>query len=399
MLKQFKTISLAAFLAPFCIFCSGQKNNALPFILQNESRLSAFKVAYENGDTTAKKEITALMNEADKTLTSGPYSVTFKKLKTPPSGNIHDYMSQAPYWWADSSKPDGLPYIRKDGRINPERNLSKDYSQMGQMNGDVKQLALAYYFTGNDKYVAKAIQLLRVWFLDTATRMNPNLNYGQFIPGLTDGRGIGIIETAGLTNIPDALAMMQTSKLLTAQFTNKIKDWYRQYANWLINSKNGKDELAATNNHGTYYDMQLADFALFTGNTELAKKVIMEQTFPRIDQQFTVEGAEPLELVRTKSWGYSTMNLVGWSKLAVIADHLNIDLWHKQTIDGKGIQKVLEWFQPYMLKQKAWKYEQIEPITYNNILSVYNLASSKYPGAFNNVLQFYPSLKSQNPWW
>ncbi|MEJ7826643.1 MAG: alginate lyase family protein, partial [Segetibacter sp.] len=366
---------------------NAQSNNIkLPFILQNEQKLATYKQLYKNKNKNAVREVDLLIAEANKALTSGPFSVTFQKRKLPPGGDIHDYMSQAPYWWPDSSKPDGKPYIRKDGRINPERDLSKDRGQMVYMSSNARQLALAYYFTGNEQYVKKAADLLRVWFIDTATRMNPNLNFGQYIPGINDGRGIGIIETVGLTNIPDALAMMQQSKYLTANFVTGIKQWFNQYIEWLINNKNGKEERSQINNHGTYYDMQLADFALFIGDKALAQKVIKEQTIARIDQQLTVDGAQPLELVRTKSWGYSIMNLVGWCKLAVIADKISIDLWNTTTVDGKGIRRMFEWFTPYVLKEKTWKYEQIEPFSYDNILTIYSLANSKYANAFETVL-------------
>jgi hypothetical protein len=396
-----KHLTVVFFLLFSIVEVIAQDNNSnLPFILQDETKLTNYKKLYKNKDKDAVRNIDSLIVDADKALTSGPYSVTFQKRRIPPSGDIHDYMSQAPYWWPDSSKADGKPYIRKDGQINPERNLSKDRGQMVDMSSNVKQLALAYYFTGNEQYAKKSVELLKAWFIDTATRMNPNLNYGQFIPGINDGRGIGIIETVGLTNIPDALAMMQQSKNLNASFINGIKQWFKQYANWLMTSKNGKDERSQLNNHGTYYDMQLADFALFTDDKGLAQKVIKEQTIPRIAQQFTAEGSEPLELVRTKSWGYSTMNLVGWCKLAVIADKVNIDLWHTRTPDGRGIQKVLSWFTPYMTKEKTWTYEQIEPFTYNSILSLYALASSKYKdNNFQKVLQSYPEAKQEKAWW
>jgi hypothetical protein len=204
-----KHLAVVFFLFFSIVKVIAQNNNLnLPFILQDETKLANYKQLYKNRDKDAVRNIDSLIADADKALVSGPYSVTFEKRRVPPSGDIHDYMSQAPYWWPDSSKADGKPYIRKDGRINPERDLSKDRGQMVDMSSNVKELALAYYFTGNERYAKKAVELLRVWFIDTATRMNPNLNFGQFIPGINDGRGIGIIETVGLTNIPDALAMM-----------------------------------------------------------------------------------------------------------------------------------------------------------------------------------------------
>jgi hypothetical protein len=372
-------------------FAQGKAGN-FNFILLDGQVLNTLNNNYHRGDTAAVKEIKELIRGADSLLKAGPYSVTFEKTKLAPSGNKHDYVSQAPYWWADSSKADGKPYIRKDGRRNPEIYLLHDVSQMGKMSSSVKRLALAYYFTGNQQYAEKARQLLKVWFIDDGTRMNPNLNYAQYIPGINDGRGIGIIETVGLTNVPDAIMLLQTSKAFDAAFVANVKQWYREYANWLLTSKNGRDERSQINNHGTNYDMQLADFALFTDNKVLAVKVIKEFTIPRIDQQFTTDGMQPLELVRTKSWDYCTMNLNTWCRLAVIASHLNIDLWHKQTLDGKGIKGAIQFLMPYALGQKTWIYPEIGKFDYGNMKHIVHAANGKYPDvSFKEFYNKFPA--------
>jgi hypothetical protein len=361
------------------------------FILLNQQVLQNVRKKYHEGDAVTVKQVAALLNEADSLLKVESYSVTFHKTKLAPSGNKHDYVSQAPYWWADSSKADGKPYIRKDGRRNPEIYLLHDDSQLTKMCADVNKLALAYYLSGKENYAQKAASLLKVWFIDTATRMNPNLNYAQYIPGINDGRGIGIIETRSLTKIPDAIELMQNGKHLEPALIEGIKKWYAQYADWMLNSKNGKSERIQTNNHGTNYDMQLADFAIFTGNDTLAARVINEFTIPRLDQQFTTDGLQPLELVRTRSWDYSTMNLAAWAKLAVIADKLKIDLWHNQTVDGKGIKGAITWLMPFAMQQKKWTYPEIGKFEYENFQQIVLAANDKYPDiTFTAFIQLFP---------
>ena len=222
--------------------------------MQNEGKLAALKKQYQAGDADITKAITTLLADADKALTAGPYSVTLHKTQIAPSGNPHDYVSQAPYFWADPTKPDGKPYIRKDGERNPEIYRLHDDTQLNELCQDLRKLGFAYYFTGNDVYAQKAISQLKVFFVDTITRMNPNLNYAQYIPGVNDGRGIGIIESRALTDIPDALAMMQGNKNITEKLSLGVKQWFAAYLNWLLTSKNGKDEHDSKNNHGTFYD-------------------------------------------------------------------------------------------------------------------------------------------------
>src|SRR5258706_5767962 len=214
-----------------------------------------------------------------------PVSVMDKAL-TPVSGSKHDYMSQAPYFWYDSTRPNGLPYMRKDGVRNPEINKITDHKFLSDLDNASRTLGLAWYFTGEEKYAAKATILLRTWFLDAATKMNPNLDYGQAIPGVNTGRGIGIIETVALTGIADAAGLLMNSKSWTEADHKSLQQWYSQYLNWLLTSKNGSDEHKAKNNHGTWYYAQVIDFALFTGDKTRASQLLQESK-GRLDSQLT----------------------------------------------------------------------------------------------------------------
>ena len=235
---------------------------------------AAFVVSPLFADATAARE--ALIKAADRALQTKPVSVMDKK-KLPPSGDKHDYLSQAPYWWPDPSKPDGLPYIRRDGETIPSRSTDDfDRTSIGRMIGAVSTLGAGFKETGDEKYAEHATKLLRVWFLDPATKMNPNLNYAQGIPGITEGRGIGIIDTSGLVGVVKACEWLEKSKAFTNADRKGMKDWIGSYLNWMLTSKNGKEEAAAFNNHGTYYDLQAVTFALYTGQKEIAQKIVEE---------------------------------------------------------------------------------------------------------------------------
>lgn len=321
------------------------------------ARLTELKKQFTQKNTAAISMVNQLQKEAEPFLTMKPVSVMDKGI-TPPSGSKHDYMSQAPYFWYDSSKPNGLPYMRKDGVRNPEINKIEDHKHLDELHESVYTLSLAWYFTGEEKYAQKAGVLLRYWFLDDATKMNPNQNYGQGIPGVTEGRGIGLIETRSLMNIADAVGLLQGSASWTAADDKGLQQWYKQFLNWMLTSKNGKDEHKAKNNHGTWYSAQVVDYALFTKQPALAHE-LAEESKQRIDSQFTAEGKMPLELERTTALGYSTFNLVAWSKLAALAAQTGTNLWNYQNARGAGIQKAIDWLMPFAAGEKKWEYQQI----------------------------------------
>jgi hypothetical protein len=322
-------------------------------------------------------EIGALIRKADKLATAGKtFSVT-NKSALPPSGDKHDYLSQAPYFWPDPAKPNGLPYIQRDGERNPELAKFPDHDELDKMIVDSEQLALAYYFTGNEKYAVRAAQILRTWFLDPRSRQNPNLRFAQFVPGRSDGRGFGLIETRQLYRALDASILIERSKAWTKTDRKGLKEWFAQFAQWMIDSPNGKAEAGAKNNHGTHYDVQIVAYSIFTGRPDLARKQL-EITKRRIASQIESDGRQPLELARTLSWGYVNMNLQGYFTLARLGESVGADLWNYSTTDGRGIKKAFEWLAPYAAADNEWTYKQIKPRTFDNTVRLLRTAAVRY---------------------
>ena len=328
-------------------------------------------------DIDKVRALKSLLKKADKVLEAASlYSVMDKK-QLPPSGDKHDYMSTGPYWWPDSTKPDGLPYIKKDGVRNPTYYDITDSQELDKVEDEALILALAYYFTRENKYAAFASRLIKTWFLDTETRQNPNLNFGQGIPGLNTGRGTGIIETRDIFRIQDAAILIQDSPNWSEENHLALKKWFSDYLTWLLESSIGKDEAKAKNNHGTFYSEQVIAMALFVDKPEIALNEI-EIFKNRMESQLKSDGSQPLELARTKSWNYVNMNMFGYYLIAKLAENANIQLWNQQISEGKNMKNALEFIIPYLKNEKVWQYEQIQKIGFGETIKILKYASQKY---------------------
>ncbi len=332
------------------------------------------KDAAQRASANASSGVAAeLLASADRDLRLKPMSVTDKSL-TPPSGDKHDYMSQAPYWWPDPTKPDGKPYIRRDGERNPEINKLPDHDNLGRLTNAVATLGLAYRLSKKPEYAEHAAILTRVWFLDPTLRMHPHLKFGQGIPGINDGRGIGIIETRGLPDLLDGITLIADSGAWTKADDVGLQRWMREYLAWLTTSTHGLEEANNGNNHETWYDVQVASLALYTGQRDLARKTL-EGSRARIDRQFAPDGRQPRELERTRSFDYSEFNLTAFFNLAVLGQRADVDLWTYQSPDGRSLRRGLDFLVPYAAGDKRWDFDQITPFRGSTISDVLRRAA------------------------
>ena len=256
-----------------CIVSCSQTSPAGNFAGWDYDHMKAVKKEIQSESSIYYPAFQKLIEDADEALKKGPYSVTYKDM-VPPGGTKHDYMSQGPYWWPDTTKPGGLPFIRRDGIRNPQAGL--DRNQLGSMMNATSTLSLAWYFTGEKKYADRAAYLLKVWFIEPETKMNPHLEYAQSIPGITSGRGIGIIDIRGIHSLVDAITLLERSGAIDPGDLKQIKEWFSGIFIWLTTSKNGKDEDDYKNNHSVAYDVIVSSIARFLGNNDYAAKKISE---------------------------------------------------------------------------------------------------------------------------
>jgi hypothetical protein len=322
--------------------------------------LLAARASLSRGDPQLQPALLNLVAEADELLTLKPASVMDKPL-TAVSGDKHDYFSYGPYWWPDPTRPDGLPYVRRDGERNPAALENTDDAPFSVLGPAVETLGLAYWFSGDERYAQKAALLARVWFLDPATRMNPNFQHAQAIPGITDGRGIGIIEARRLIDVNEGLALLAGSPVWTGADRAAFDDWLTEFHGWLTTSRNGRDERAADNNHGSWYDAQVAHLALVLGHNADAKKVLGEGLTLRLARQVEPDGSQPRELARTQSLGYSIYNLEALFVCARLAEHVGVDWWSFATSDGRSLRSALAYLAPYVDPAKPWPRKDLHP--------------------------------------
>lgn len=307
-------------------------------------------------DPALAEKIKLLRRAGRRAMLNGPDPVVNKK-DPGPGGDPHDFVSLAYYFWPDPARSNGLPYVSRDGQINPENN-AYDAVRLRTMSETVHTLAVAYYLTGNGEWAERAAAHLRAWFLDPATRMNPHLRYAQVIKGKNTGSSFGIIDSWYLVHTLDAEALLGLSPFWKKEDHAAMQAWFRQYLDWLLTGEAGKREALSPNNHGTWFDVQTASYALFVEDREQARRILEKARDTHIQRQIQPMGSQPLELDRTAAWDYVLFNLDGLCRLARLGEQVDVDVWTYTTEDGRGLRKALDWLVPYLKDGKPWTYSR-----------------------------------------
>jgi hypothetical protein len=281
-----------------------------------------------------------------------PRTITsFPSSRSP--GGLHDYFSQADYFWPNPADPDG-PYINRDGQSNPY-NFNDHRKAMVQLSIQMPALTAAWMLTRNGRYGNHAADHLRAWFIAPATRMNPNLEFSQGVHGVSTGRSYGIIDTLHLVEVARAASAL-APEMLSRPEQAALRAWFREYLTWMSTSEKGIAERKTLNNHAVCWALQAAEFARLIGDHGTRGEIRAQYRDTFVPDQMAVDGSFPKELARTKPYSYSIFN---FDTMAMLCQSLlgdGDDLFLFVMPDGRGICKGAAFLYPYLRDKSAWPY-------------------------------------------
>lgn len=292
-----------------------------------------------------------ILRAARRYLSESPVTIT--AFPAPRSaGKLHDYFSEGDYWWPDPANPSG-PYIERDGITNPDNFVDHRHALI-HLSIQASTLGAAWLVTKEERYAEHAARHLSAWFVDETTRMSPNLEYAQAIHGRVTGRGIGIIDTLHLVEVARTAALLENSRTFAKATREGVKDWFKHYLQWMTTSQKGGAERDTKNNHSTCWVLQVAEFARYTNDTELANFCRTRFKSVLVPNQIAANGSFPLEQARTKPYGYSLFNLDAMATVCQVLSTPEDNLWTYELPDGRGIRKAMEYMFPFIADKKKW---------------------------------------------
>lgn len=290
--------------------------------------------------------------KAERYLREAPVTVTASRSERS-AGGLHDFFSEGDYWWPDPASPRG-PYVRRDGETNPA-NFVEHRRAMVRLSEIVGASTSAWLVTGDRRYAATARAHLLAWFVHPATRMSPHLLYAQAIHGRATGRATGLIDTLHLVEVARSARLLSEAKE-KGGLDPGVRKWFAEYLAWMRTHPLGMEERDAKNNHATAWAVQVAAFADFLGDEGVLGETRMMFREVLLPSQMAPDGSFPLELARTKPYGYSLFNLDAFTTLAAILSTERENLFTFDAGQGRSLARGMAFLSPFIEDKSRWPY-------------------------------------------
>lgn len=315
-------------------------------------------------------------------------SVVNNKVLVAASGDPHDYISVGPYFWPDPTKPDGKPWIEKDGQFNPTRS-QYDNGKMSKMAYRTEVCALLWHFKRDKEAAEYAVKQLEYFFVAPETKMNPHLKYGQSVPGKVDGRPAGMIDALEFLKVIDAIAMLRDYPGYTKELHAGLQKWFNAYATWMRTDKMARKDWPVKQNHGLSYHTQIAAYMAFSGDLGAARGHL-NILKKRIVESIQENGIQPAEVRRTNGWSYSNYALMIIMQAVGVGRNIGFDLIDPKDVSGIRVRAAVDYLIPYIKNPEKWPYREIAGFSANRLSQIlaqmcYHTGEQRYFDAYNSI--------------
>ena len=336
-------------------FCS----HAATFALS--ARLAAGRSVEGQAKPSSRPDVAAIdrdriLKAAADALTKMPASIVSIPAPRSP-GTPHDFYSEAEDYWPDPIRPNGAYVQRFGDDANPDA-FTAHRDALRNVCLHVPALTAAFVLTKDSGYAQHAVEHLRAWFVDAATRMNPSLLYAETIRPAKTGRFEGVVDAVHLAELVQCIPFLTQSNALAGADLAGLERWCNEYFAWLTESRLAGLARDNKSHHGSSWLLQAAAIARLNQASDDRPLSTLRHHYQSstLRGQVLSDGSFPHELTTADPYRNSLFNLDMLAGVCLLLSTRFEKVWDYELQDGPGMRSAMARHYPYILDRGAWPY-------------------------------------------
>jgi hypothetical protein len=279
-------------------------------------------------------------------------------------GKMNDFYSEPEAYYPDPTSATA-PWKEFPTRVPNAAAFTAHRDAVHTVSVEVATLTAAFVLTSDTRYSQKAAEHLRAWFLTPATRMTPDLRFGQRIPnsppGRFEGRFEGILETVPFAEVAQAIPFLASSGSLSEAELTGLHGWFAAYLQWLTEAPLAGLARDQKDHHGSSWLLQCAAYARLNAAGLTSDDATLSQLrhhFHSVTLRAEIHatGNFPHEVTTAAPYRNSLLNL---DMLSAACDLLSTrfeSAWEFELQDGPGMRAAIAYHAPFIANRAKWPY-------------------------------------------
>ena len=302
-------------------------------------------------------------------------------------GDANRALKQRPMSVTDNGGPAGGGRDRhKYGTDHPTTKGTNraDYAAAWKISNAVRDLAMAYAFTGKDAYADKAVDLLYHWAVNPSTRMAPSTQ--NFSPHRSGKKQNSIELYITLPKMFYAASLVAGHRRWS-QKGSGAEGNFKKWAQAVLSHADRSYGSSEQNNVYAWWVATRASAAAYVGDGGKMSRAFSDWKKNAI-KQIDGQGKFTRELKRTGSLSYSLYALTALTMTAEVARLYGTDLYgHNDGKGGAALKRAFDYHARYVTNPGAWPHKGKKHKKKSSDAAVYEMAYSRWrDGDFLDVL-------------
>ena len=228
--------------------------------------------------------------------------------------------------------------------------------QVRLTSASIAALVAAYLLTRDEAYAEHAGKFLRVWLLESDTRMSPHMDFAGVLPGTRQQTRDCVLDLVPIAEAARAWSFLADTAALSKTEQSGIAAWFSELLDWMLSATEARLARDSKDRHGSAWLLVTTAVARATRNEKQLDLCRLLFKKPTIRNQITADGHFPQELATPNPYRNTLFNFDMLAGACQLLSSPFDDLWNYELQDGPGMRSAAAFLAPLIRERQHWPF-------------------------------------------